>query len=62
MIGNLLITASIVSGIFTVIMYYYTFKGYSNTLRLARIGFYLMAAFITAASAFLLYLILAHQY
>jgi cytochrome c-type biogenesis protein CcmF len=62
MIGNLLITASIVSGIFTVIMYYYTYKGYSNTLRLARIGFYLMAAFITAASAFLLYLILAHQY
>ncbi len=62
MIGNLLITAAIITGIFTVIMYYYTFKGYTNTLVLARSGFYLMAAFITAASAFLLYLILTHQY
>ena len=62
MIGNAFITASIVSGIFTVVMYYYTFKGYSNTLKLARSGFYLMSAFIIAASAFLLYLILSHQY
>jgi cytochrome c-type biogenesis protein CcmF len=62
MIGNLLITATIITGIFTVIMYYYTFKGYTNTLMLARRGFYLMTGFITAASAFLLYLILTHQY
>ncbi len=62
MIGNLLITASIISGIFTVMMYYYSFKGYSNTLKLARSGFYLMSGFIIAAGAFLLYLILSHQY
>ncbi|HSD64126.1 MAG TPA: cytochrome c biogenesis protein CcsA, partial [Ignavibacteriaceae bacterium] len=62
MIGNLLITASIISGIFTIIMYYYSFKGYSNTLKLARKGFYAMSAGIIAASGFLLYLILTHQY
>ncbi len=62
MIGNLLITASIVSGIFTIIMYYYTYRGYTNTLAAARRGFYVMAALVAGASAFLLYLILSHQY
>ena len=62
MIGNLLITATIITGIFTVIMYYYSFKGYTNTLVLARKGFYLMTGLVSAASAFLLYLILTHQY
>ena len=62
MLGNLLIVASIISGIFTVIMYYYTFRGYTNTLALARRGFYAMTLFVTAASAFLFYLILTHQY
>ncbi len=62
MIGNLLITASLITGIFTVIMYYYTFRGYTNTLALARRGYYVMALFAAGASAFLLYLILTHQY
>ena len=62
MIGNLLITATIITGIFTVIMYYYSFKGYTNTLQLARKGFYLMTGFIIGATALLLYLILSHQY
>ncbi len=62
MIGNLFITGSLVTGIFTVIMYYYTFRGYTNTLALARRGFYAMTLFVTAASAFLFYLILTHQY
>lgn len=62
MIGNLLITASLITGIFTVIMYYYTFRGYTNTLALARRGFYGMTFFVTAASAYLLYLILTHNY
>ena len=62
MIGNLLISAAIVTGIFTVIMYYYSFKGYTNTLILARRGFYLLTGFVTAASVFLLYLILTHQF
>ncbi len=62
MIGNLIITCSIITGIFTVIMYYYTFRGYTNTLALARRGYYVMTLLIAAASAFLLYLILSHNY
>ncbi len=62
MIGNILITASLITGIFTVIMYYYTFRGYTNTLALARRGYYAMTFFAAAAAGFLLYLILSHQY
>ncbi len=62
MLGNILITLTIITGIFTILMYYYTLKGYTNTLVLARRGFYLMAGLVIAASAFLLYLILSHQY
>jgi len=62
MIGNLFITASLITGIFTVIMYYYTFKGYTNTLVLARRGYYAMTLFAAGASAVLLYFILTHQY
>ena len=62
MIGNLLITSTIITGIFTVVMYYYSFKGYTNALPLARKGFYLMSGFIIAASALLLYFIITHQY
>lgn len=43
-------------------MYYYTFKGYSNTLSYARNGFYIMTGLVTVASAFLFYIILSHQY
>ncbi len=62
MIGNLLITATLITGIFTVVMYYYTFRGYTNTLALARRGYYAMTIFTIGASAFLYYLILSHQY
>jgi len=62
MIGNLLILFTIITGIFTVVMYYYSYKGYSNTLLLARKGYYIMTSLVVLASAFLLYLILTHQY
>lgn len=62
MIGNIFIIASLITGIFSVITYYYTFRGYTNTLALARRGYYAMTFFIVAASAFLLYLILTHNY
>ena len=62
MLGNIFILASLIAGVFSVITYYYTFKGYSNTLLLARRGYYLMTLFAAAASAFLLYLILSHNY
>ncbi len=62
MIGDILILLAILAGLFTMTMYYYTLNGYSNTLTMARTGFYTMTAIVTAASLFLLYLILSHQY
>ncbi len=62
MIGSILITLALVASVFTIIMYYLTNKGYSNTLNLARVGYHTMALSIIAASALLMNAILTHQY
>ncbi len=62
MIGNILLTLALLAGVFTVIMYYLTFKGYQNTLKFSRIGFHATAVLVIASSALLLHAILTHQY
>ncbi|MGD8782142.1 MAG: cytochrome c biogenesis protein CcsA [Ignavibacteria bacterium] len=62
MIGNILLTLGLAAGVFTVVMYYLTYKGYENTLSLARIGYHAMTINVVAASAILLHAILTHQY
>ncbi len=62
MIGNIFLTAALLFSVFTVIMYYLTYKGYQNTIKIARIGFHTTSILVLAASALLFYLILTHQY
>ncbi len=62
MIGNILLTLALLTGVLTIIMYYFTFRGYSNTISLARIGYHITAILVLAASALLLHAILTHQY
>ncbi|KAF0152450.1 MAG: Cytochrome c-type bioproteinis protein F [Ignavibacteria bacterium] len=62
MVGNIFLTIALLTGVFSVIMYYLTYKGYKNTLSLARISYHATAIMILAASALLLYAILTHQY
>ncbi len=62
MVGNILITLALLASVFSMIMYYLTFKGYKNTLNIARLGYHAMTIFVVAASALLLYAILTHQY
>ncbi|GBD90107.1 cytochrome c-type biogenesis protein CcmF [bacterium BMS3Abin04] len=62
MIGNTLLLLALAASVFTVIMYYLTYKGYSNTKSLARIGYHSTAILIIAASALLIHAILTHQY
>ncbi|MBU1096177.1 MAG: cytochrome c biogenesis protein CcsA [Bacteroidetes bacterium] len=62
MIGNILLTLALLASVFTVIMYFLTYKGYGNTLKLARIGYHSMAISVIAASAMLMNAILTHQY
>lgn len=62
MIGNIALTLALVAGVFSIIMYYLTFRGYQNTLSLARVGFHTTAIMVLTASALLLHAILTHQY
>ena len=62
MIGNILIALATAASVFTIIMYYLTYRGYENTLKYARLGYHAMAVFVIAASALLLHAILTHQY
>jgi cytochrome c-type biogenesis protein CcmF len=62
MIGNILLTLGLVSGVFTVLMYYLTYRGYENTLPIARISYHFTAIMVICSAALLLYAILTHQY
>ena len=62
MIGNILLTLAFAAGVFSLIMYFFTFKGYTNTKTYARLGYHIFSISVVAASALLLYAILTHQY
>lgn len=62
MVGNILITFALIASVFSIIMYYLTYKGYSNTLKFARIGYHASTISVIAASAYLLNALLSHQY
>lgn len=62
MIGNILITFALLASVFSIAMYYLTYKGYNNTLKLARIGYHAATISIIGASAYLMHAILNHQY
>ena len=62
MIGSIILTIALACSIFSVIMYYLSFKGYKNTLNYGRIGYHSMVLLVLTAAFFLEYLILTHNY
>lgn len=62
MIGNILLTFALLASVFSIIMYYLSYKGYNNTLKLARAGYHASAISVIGASAYLMSAILNHQY
>lgn len=62
MFGNIVLTLGLLGGIFSTIMYYLTYKGYSNTLIKARIGYHFSAIMAIIASILLVHAVLTHQY
>jgi len=62
MAGSILITLALALSVFSMIMYYYTYRGAQNTLSLARMSYHAMAMLVIIASALLMYLIITHQY
>lgn len=62
MLGKILIYVAFATALFSMISYYLTFKGKRNFLNKARISYHISAVSVVLASAFLLYLILTHQF
>ncbi len=60
--GNIFLTLGLISSVFAGIMYFLSIKGYENTLKPARFGFYVAAVSVFAASVLLMSAILNHQY
>jgi len=60
MIGNILITFALLASVFSITMYYFTYKGYDNALKLARAAYHATSISIIGASAYLMYAILNH--
>ena len=62
MIGSVILTIALAFSIISMIMYYLNYRGYKNTLNYGRIAYHAMAVLVIAASVFLWYAILTHQY
>ena len=62
MLGSIFLSVALVFSLIAMVMYYLSFKGYKNTLNIARYSYHGMAIFVIAASTFLWYVILTHQY
>ncbi len=62
MVGSIILTLALAFSIISMIMYFLNFRGYKNTLNYGRIAYHGMAVLVIAASVFLWYAILTHQY
>ncbi len=62
MIGNIFLTIAFLASLFSVLMYGLSVKGYKNTDRYGRLGFYLLSVFVIGASIILFNAIITHQY
>ena len=62
MIGSIILTLALAFSIISMLMYFLNYRGYKNTLNYGRIAYHGMAVLVIAASVFLWYAILTHQY
>lgn len=62
MIGSIILSLALASSIIAMVMYYLSYRGYSNTLNIGRLAYHLMAMLVIVAAAMLEYLIITHQY
>ncbi|NOX18399.1 MAG: cytochrome c biogenesis protein CcsA [Chlorobi bacterium] len=62
MLGNILLTLAFAASLFTIAMYYFSYKNYENAKTYARIGYNVMSVAVFVASVLLLYAIVTHQY
>jgi cytochrome c-type biogenesis protein CcmF len=62
MIGSIVLTIALACSIFTMMMYFLSYRGYKNTINYGRISYHLMAMLVIVASTLLWYALLTHNY
>jgi len=62
MVGSIILTLALAFSIISMVMYFLNYRGYKNTLNYGRIAYHGMAVLVIAASVYLWYAILTHQY
>ena len=62
MIGSIVLTIALACSIFAMIMYFFSYRGYKNTINYGRIGYHLMAMLVIVASTLLWHALLTHNY
>ena len=62
MIGSIFLTLALASSIVAMVMYYLSYRGYNNALKIGRLAYHVMAMFVFISAALLEYLLITHQY
>jgi len=62
MIGSIILSIALASSIIAMIMYFLSYRGYSNTLNYGRLAYHFTTMLVILAAALLEYLMLTHQY
>ncbi|MGE5500220.1 MAG: cytochrome c biogenesis protein CcsA, partial [Syntrophothermus sp.] len=62
MLGSIIITLALIAGLFSVVMYLFSYRGVNNTLNIARISYHVMAMLTIIAATLFMHAILTHQY
>ena len=62
MLGSIFVIIALLFSIAAMVMYFMSYRGNQNTINYARLSFHLMTMLVIAASVFLWYIILTHQY
>lgn len=62
MIGSIVLTAALLCSVVAMVMYFFNYRGYSNTLNYGRLAYHLMAMLVIVGSTLLWHAILTHSY
>jgi len=62
MVGSIILTLALIASVVSVIMYFLTFRGQSNTLNIARISYHAMSVLVIVGATLFLHAILTHQF
>jgi cytochrome c-type biogenesis protein CcmF len=62
MFGSIVVVIALLFSVAAMTMYFLSYRGYKNTLNYGRLSYHIMAMMVIAASTYLWYVILTHQY